>query len=161
LNGKKAWIGADPGMSGAVACMDEAGNVEIIDMPKLADGTLDHWLFASLLSNWEFFDVQDVVIEKVNAMPKQGVTSSFSFGDSFGALKQAIASAGWHFTLIRPATWKLIYGLRGGRENKAASVAKAIELFPSLKPKLYGPRGGIYDGRAEAALLAHYGSKLQ
>lgn len=163
----KAWIGADPGASGALALylpgyIRPHPEVYVEDMPKLKDGMLDHWHLAHILQQWaQNYDVQGVTVERVSAMPGQGVTSMFSFGQSFGALKQAIASADMHFTLVVPGVWKAIYGLRGGRENKAASAEKAIELFPDLKPQLYGPKGGVKDGRAEAVLLAHYGSKLR
>ena len=157
-----AYAGADPGMSGAIALYVPTGPaVDVLDMPRHPAAGLDHWALAAHLHNWNNnFDVRAFVIERVHAMPKQGVTSSFSFGDVYGALKQAVASAGMHFTLVQPAVWKLIYGLRGGRENKHASAEKAVELFPGLKSELYGPKGGVKDGRAEAVLLAHYGSKL-
>lgn len=168
-----AYIGIDPGMSGALALYVPADDgppelkyeLRIEDMPVLkADGgsMLDHWRLATVLDGWRtHYYIQGVALERVSAMPDQGVTSSFNFGASFGAVKQAVASAGLHFTLISPATWKAIYGLRGGRENKAASAEKAIALFPAIKPLMYGPRGGVKDGRAEAVLLAHYGSKLR
>lgn len=158
------WIGADPGTSGAIAVWEPStGDVDIVDMPKLACGAgFDHWTLGETLRTWvERYAVQGVTVERVSAMPGQGVTSMFSFGESFGALKQAIASAGMRFTLVQPSVWKVIYGLRGGRENKADSVRKAIELFPALKGELVGPKGGLKDGRAEAVLLAHYGSKLR
>lgn len=161
------WIGADPGAEGALALYSEGPGernvrVEAVDMPWRKGEGLDYWTLAAILRNWvDSFEVRGVTIERVHAMPKQGVTSSFSFGDSFGALKQAVASAGMTYTLVQPGTWKAIYGLRGGRENKEGSVLKAIELFPRIKSELYGPKGGIKDGRAEAVLLAHYGSRLR
>ena len=175
MSRRVAWIGADPGMSGALALFapgrvdfkpgDTDVAVAIEDMPtiKVEGGRmLDHWRLAAILGAWaSTYDVKGVTIERVHAMPDQGVSSSFSFGDSFGALKQAVASAGLHFTLISPATWKGIYGLRGGRENKRASAEKVIWFFPGLKAQMFGPKGGAKDGRAEAVLLAHYGSKLQ
>jgi crossover junction endodeoxyribonuclease RuvC len=176
---RPAWIGIDPGLSGALALYvppptpvksgyvapAEAYVEDMPSCPAVVNGdkrTVDHWQLHYILVSWRSqYDVRGVTIERVSAMPDQGVTSSFNFGDSFGAVKQAVASVGLHFTLISPATWKAIYGLRGGREHKAASVTKAIELFPDLKAHLYGPRGGAKDGRAEAALLAHYGSRLK
>jgi crossover junction endodeoxyribonuclease RuvC len=158
-----AWIGADPGASGAIAAYVPTYECQVVvtDMPRLDDG-MDYWTLAAHLRNWaENFDVRGVTIERVHAMPNQGVTSMFSFGQSFGALKQAVASAGLTFTLVTPGTWKAIYGLRGGRDNKAASAEKAIELFPGIRSVLYGPKGGVKDGRADAILLAHYGSKLR
>jgi crossover junction endodeoxyribonuclease RuvC len=91
-------------------------------------------------------------------MPKQGVASSFSFGHSFGALKQAVASAGLPMVLITPGTWKTIYKLRGGVENKDMSRQRASELFPKFA-HLWARKKD--EGRAEAVLLAHYASKLR
>lgn len=161
-----AWIGADPGMSGALALyrpeIITLPEVLVEDMPCLDEGGLNHWRLAQILGCWaSLYTIQGATVERVHAMPKQGVTSSFNFGASFGALKQAFASAGIRLTLISPGVWKAIYGLRGGRENKVGSVEKAAALFPGLSKSLYGPKGGIKDGRAEAALLAHYGSKLR
>ena len=162
--GRTAWIGADPGMSGALALFDtmDQGKIEVQDMPyRDVSGkkSMDFWGLAGILNQWAArYQVQGAAIERVHSMPKQGVVSSFSFGGAFYALQQAFASAGIPFTLIQPATWKAVYGLRGGRENKAMSRAKASLVFPVY--------AGLWarakdDGRAEAVLLAHYGSKLR
>jgi crossover junction endodeoxyribonuclease RuvC len=162
----KAYLGADPGIDGALALYlpGSSAILQVRDMPALkVDGKrrIDLWSLAQQLSRWaDEFDIQ-ATVERVHAMPGQGVTSMFSFGYSTGSLQQALASARIPFTLVQPATWKAIYGLRGGAENKAASVTKAVELFPDHKALFFGPKGGPKDGRAEAALLAHYGSKLQ
>lgn len=163
----RAWIGADPGMSGALACMimeSEAPlhGLSVHDMPFVevsGKKRMDFWQLAQILGLWvSMFDVQGATVEDVHAMPKQGVTSSFNFGFSAGALQQAFASAGIRVTLIRPATWKAIYGLKGGRENKGLSRDKATKLFPKFTALWTRVKD---DGRAEAALLAHYGSKLR
>ena len=156
-----AYIGADPGMSGALAILID-GAVAVADMPALEiDGKrqMDMWTLSRHLTNWALaHDVRAVAVERVHAMPKQGVTSSFNFGFAAGALQQAIASAGLPMTLITPGTWKAIYGLRGGKENKDMSRQKASQLFPSFA-HLWARKKD--DGRAEAVLLAHYASKLQ
>ena len=161
---KRAFLGGDPGIDGAVALYVPETGLRICDMPVLKVGTkrrIDLWKLADQLWLWaEDWDVQ-ATVENVHAMPGQGVTSMFSFGYSAGSLQQALASAKIPFTLVQPATWKAMYGLRGGAENKAASVAKAVDLFPAHRELFFGPKGGGKDGRAEAALLAHYGSKLQ
>jgi crossover junction endodeoxyribonuclease RuvC len=104
------------------------------------------------------YDIVAATVERVHAMPGQGVTSMFSFGFAAGSLQQALASAEIPVTLVTPASWKAIYGLRGGRENKDMSRTKASELFPGCE-HLWARKKD--DGRAEAVLLAHYGSKLQ
>ena len=163
----RAFLGADPGIDGAVALwVPEAGGtgLRLRDMPAIKIGSkrrIDLWSLADQFRQWAAdYDVQ-ATVEAVHAMPGQGVTSMFSFGFATGALQQALASAKIPFTLVQPAVWKAMYRLRGGAENKAASVAKAVELFPQSRELFFGPKGGGKDGRAEAALLAHYGSKLQ
>ncbi len=161
-----AYIGADPGMSGALALFAPSpgggGTIFTDDMPSLEiDGkrTMDFWKLAALLDTWSsVYDIRAVAVERVHSMPKQGVTSSFNFGFAAGALQQAIASAGLPLTLIPPATWKAIYGLRGGRENKDMSRQKASQMFPGAA-HLWARKKD--DGRAEAVLLAHYASRLQ
>lgn len=172
----RAFIGADPGMSGALALWVRSipfSNVpllELLDTPTLVVGDekmLDMWTLAAKLAQWaKDWDCR-AVIEKVHAIPNytrtdgknQGISSSasFKFGFSAGALQQAFASAGIHFTLVPPATWKAVYGLHGGKANKSQSRTKATELFPQFAEywKLVK-----HDGRAEAALLAHHCSRL-
>ena len=162
-----AYIGADPGMGGALAILvldplRGLGQLSVEDMPSHEiDGkrTMDMWSLAHILMQWvHSFDVRNSAVERVHAMPKQGVTSAFSFGFSAGALQQGLASAGLPITLIQPAVWKAIYGLRGGRENKDMSRAKASQMFPSFA-HLWARKKD--EGRAEAVLLAHYASRLQ
>jgi crossover junction endodeoxyribonuclease RuvC len=166
---RRAWIGIDPGMSGALALLnvsDAGTDVEVVDMPFVmvrgAKGdkkTMDFWTLASIVGAWSsLHPVKGATIEAVHAMPEQGVTSSFNFGGAFYAARQALASAGVRETLVQPATWKAIYGLRGGRENKDMSRSKATEFYPAFAEKWKLKK---HDGRAEAALLAHYGSKLR
>jgi crossover junction endodeoxyribonuclease RuvC len=162
----KAFLGADPGMDGALALYlpGSSAILQVRDMPAMKVGDkrrIDLWSLSIQLCGWAaLYDIR-ATVENVHAMPGQGVTSMFSFGYSTGSLQQALASAKIPFTLVQPATWKAMYRLRGGPENKAASVAKAVELFPDHKALFFGPKGGPKDGRAEAALLAYYGSKLQ
>lgn len=162
-----AYLGADPGMGGALAlylpAVDElAAEIHVEDIPAhVVDGKrrMDLWRLAAILGSWSnLYDIRGATIERVHSMPSQGVASSFAFGFSAGALQQAVASAGLPLTLVHPATWKAIYGLRGGRENKDMSRQKASQLFPG-HAELWARKKD--DGRAEAVLLAHYGSKLQ
>jgi crossover junction endodeoxyribonuclease RuvC len=169
-----AYLGADPGMGGALALFlpDNPPFIVVEDMPALVlddKRRMDFWKLAHILGVWtSVYDVKRATVEEVHAIPNyrradgknQGMSSSamFSFGGAFYALQQAIASAGIPMTLIPPATWKAVYGLRGGRENKDMSRLKASQIFPGASA-LWARKKD--DGRAEAALLAHYGSKLQ
>lgn len=158
-----AFIGIDPGMGGAIACLvHPAVELLVEDMPALLINEkrrLNHWNLATLLQRYALdFDVQMVLVENVGAMPGQSPNGMFWFGFSCGAVQQAVVSTGLPLNLVTPQTWKKAYGLRGGKENKDQSRQKASQLFPS--------HAGLWarkkdDGRAEAVLLAHYGSKLQ
>lgn len=159
-----AYIGADPGLSGAIALYVPSTNggapaIEVYDAPvHEIDGKrqLDLWRLAGMVASWaKGFDVKITMVERVHAMPGQGVTSMFNFGFAAGALQQSIVSAGLPMTLISPATWKAILGLRGG--NKDMSRQLASRLFPT-HAHLWARKKD--DGRAEAVLLAYYGSKL-
>ena len=111
-----AYIGADPGMGGALALFalgrpdftpgDLDVTILVEDMPALTiddKRQLDHWKLAAILGAWSStHDIKDVAIERVHSMPEQGVASSFAFGSCFGAIKQAVASAGLRMTLIPP-----------------------------------------------------------
>jgi crossover junction endodeoxyribonuclease RuvC len=164
----EAYIGADPGLSGAVALYVPAHplrttplQIEVFDMPTFeVDGKrhVDMASLARIMHQWaNGFTVKVTMVERVSAMPDQGVTSSFNFGFSAGALQQSVTSAGLPMKLVSPATWKAILGLRGGRENKDMSRQLASRLFPGHS-YLWARKKD--DGRAEAVLLAYYGSKL-
>lgn len=174
-----AYIGADPGMGGALAlylpppaihpaCPRPA--IEVVDMPSLlieGKRRMDFWKLAALLVTWRNrYDIKMVVVERVHAMPLRGAGGQirqspnglFEFGFAAGALQQAVVSALLPMMLISPQTWKVCYGLRGGRENKDMSRQKASMMFPGAAHMWARKKD---DGRAEAVLLAHYASKLQ
>lgn len=161
-------------MGGALALFRPAdagaGEIEVEDMPALKiddKRRMDFWRLASILGAWaSLYDIKAVAIEKVHAMPlrgpggaiRQSPNGLFEFGYAAGALAQAVASAGLPMLLIPAATWKAVYGLRGGRENKDMSRQKASQMFPGAA-HLWARKKD--DGRAEAVLLAHYASRLQ
>lgn len=156
----RAWIGVDPGLTGALA-LYAPGLEELVveDMPRTVEGKIDHFRLADIIQSWtKAYSVQLAVVERVHSMPKQGVASSFTFGDAYGAVKQALASAGIPYQLVSPATWKAVYGLRGGRENKDLSRERATTLFPKFVDQWFRKRD---DGRAESALLARYASNMK
>jgi crossover junction endodeoxyribonuclease RuvC len=160
----RAYIGVDPGLSGALALYVPAalGALFVEDMPtmRMRNGKrrIDTKALAALLADWtERYSIERATVEDVHAMPGQGVTSMFSFGFSAGAAQQALASAGIAVTLVSAATWKAICGLRGGKDNKDASRRLASKVFPE-HAALWARKKD--DGRAEAALLAHYGIRL-
>ena len=135
-------IGIDPGISGAM-CFFQNGEVkDVIDIPSMADGKKNK---RQINSQQVFNEISEriiniskkeiiVVIEQVSAMPGQGVTSMFNFGQSFGVLKGVCSAMQLSMYFVRPAKWKKYYGLI--KTEKDASRTKVIEIFPYISSKL-------------------------
>jgi len=149
-------IGIDPGISGAIAVFDWYTKklVEIIDMPTLeveSGKTKKRHISAVSLANYLVgFTDTHIVIEKVGAMPGQGVTSMFNFGRSAGIIEGVVAALEMPNTYVAPATWTKAVGRAAGKD---ASRMRAMELFPS-KADLF--KRAKDDGRADAALIAYW-----
>ena len=152
-------IGIDPGISGAI-CFFEDGQVkEIIDMPVMADGKKNKrqingpQIYNEILKRINNFEKKDiiVVIEQVSAMPGQGVTSMFNFGQSFGVLKGLCSAMQLSMYFIRPAKWKKYFGLI--KTEKDASRTKVIEIFPYISSQLSRKKDS---NKADAVLIASF-----
>tara|TARA_B100000029_G_scaffold444714_1_gene464678 strand:- start:47 stop:544 length:498 start_codon:yes stop_codon:yes gene_type:complete len=152
-------IGIDPGISGAI-CFFEDGQVkEIIDMPVMADGKKNKrqingpQVYNEILKRINKFQKKDiiVVIEQVSAMPGQGVTSMFNFGQSFGVLKGICSAMQLSMFFIRPAKWKKYFGLI--KTEKDASRTKVIEIFPYISSQLSRKKDS---NKADAVLIASF-----
>ena len=143
-------IGIDPGVSGAIAIVDNNGAlIDAYDMPVVAGQVSAHLL--ATVECWKGYvdnPFGTVVIEDVHAMPKQGVTSSFNFGRSKGVVEGVFAGAGLPIEYVTPAKWKRALGLT---KDKGACRRRAIELWPAHSDKFKRAKD---DGRAEAALIA-------
>jgi len=152
-------IGIDPGISGAI-CFFEDGQVkEIIDMPVMADGKKNKrqvngpQTYNEISTRINKFPKKDiiVVIEQVSAMPGQGVTSMFNFGQSFGVLKGICSAMQLSMFFIRPAKWKKYFGLI--KTEKDASRTKVIEIFPYISSQLSRKKDS---NKADAVLIASF-----
>ena len=144
-------LGIDPGISGALAFYFTAApdRVSVEDIP-VADGMVDAVTVAQRITQIR----PDVaVIEKVGAMPGQGVSSMFRFGQAFGTLQGVVSALGVPLHTVGPAKWKRHYGLDADKE---AARALALRLFPSVE---HFARKKDH-GRAEAALIARYGAEV-
>lgn len=139
-------IGIDPGQTGALACIADHG-ATVHDLPTIADRSLG-WIDGGRLQSLLIGGPAIVVIERVSAMPKQGVASSFKFGMSFGSILSVVQAVGLPIELVTPAKWKRELGLSS---DKKAALHKARLLFPDCELHLEK-----HDGRAEALLLAHW-----
>ena len=146
-----SWIlGVDPGASGALAFYDplQPGFIAVQDMP-IADGKV---CAVQLAQAVRMMEPAVAWIELVGAMPGQGVTSMFNFGVSFGVAKGTILALGVPVQLVRPNKWKKALGLKADKEQ---ARELAIRLWPDQAEWFARKKDA---GRAEAALLARYGS---
>lgn len=151
-------IGIDPGLSGAIAALNERGNVLLLeDLPTMASGGkgakvkrgIDPAGLNNLLSTLKEDDIT-AALERTTAMPGQGVSSMFSMGDTFGAIRAVLACRAIRTELTAPASWKRSMGLDSDKER---CRARAIQLFPDQASKL--SRKADHN-RAEALLLAEW-----
>ena len=152
-------VGIDPGFEGAMAFLDpEAALMRVEDMPIFVYATtrerkrIDPYGVARELMAQ---NVSNIYIEEVNASPQMGVVSAFSFGEGKGILLGVAAALGIPVTMVKPTNWKRVLRVPA---DKRASVQRASQLFPSVASQFKGPRGGVYDGRAEAALISLFGA---
>ena len=152
-------IGIDPGISGAI-CFFEQGEVkDIIEMPSMADGKKNkRQINGPQIFNEIESRIKDksktnisVVVEQVSAMPGQGVTSMFNFGQSFGVLKGICSAMQLSMHFVMPAKWKKYYSLI--KTEKDASRTKVIEVFPYISSQLSRKKDS---NKADAILIASF-----
>jgi crossover junction endodeoxyribonuclease RuvC len=144
-------IGIDPGLTGALAILSVNGFEAVHDLPVIRDHSLawiDGGQLQSILLDALRGRTAHAVVERVSAMPKQGVASSFQFGVGFGSVLSVLQAMHISLELITPAVWKRSLNLS---KDKHASLHKARLLFPHAELHL-----AKHDGRAEALLLAHH-----
>ena len=133
-------IGIDPGLSGAIAILEDNKVLSIFDMPVMAEGKKNKRQLNSaqlvdiIKENIKINDDIAVVVEQVNAMPGQGVTSMFNFGQTFGAIKGVCAALKLPIFFVRPSKWKKHFDLLNS--SKDSSRTKVIEMYPSLSNQL-------------------------
>ena len=150
-------IGIDPGLSGAIAILKEKIVLDIIDMPVMAEGKKNKRQLNSaqlvniIKNNIEKNEEIAVVVEQVNAMPGQGVTSMFNFGQTFGAIKGVCAALGLPIFFVRPSKWKKYFDLINS--SKDSSRTKAIEMYPSLADHLAKKKDV---NKSDAVLIARF-----
>ena len=152
-------VGVDPGYEGAIVSLT-AGRIDTVwDMPV----TQNQWNrtqlnYALLAQIFGEFDPKGtlVCIERVHAMPKQGVVSMFNFGCQFGALQAYCAAFKLPCRLVDPKVWKQAAGLIGKPKEAALDLAKNV-IFPT-QADFFKLKKHI--GRADAALIAAHGKKF-
>jgi crossover junction endodeoxyribonuclease RuvC len=155
-------IGIDPGISGAISVIENKKILEVYDTPTMIDGKKNkRQINSAQVSNIIKEVIKTgkevvVAVEHVNAMPGQGVTSMFNFGQSFGVIKGICAALSLPIYFIRPTKWKKHFNLI--KTHKDASRTKVIEVYPEISNKLHRKKDS---NRADAILIALYFNDTQ
>ena len=152
-------IGIDPGISGSICFFQNGKIMDVVEMPTMAEGKKNKkqvngsQIFNEISLRIKNLDKNDikVVIEQVSAMPGQGVTSMFNFGQSFGILKGICSAMQLPMYFVRPAKWKKYFNLINS--EKDASRTKAIEIFPYFSGQLSRKKDS---NKADAILIASF-----
>ena len=155
-------IGIDPGLNGAIAVLENNKVKEIFDVPVMPEGKknkrqLNSAQLVKMLKNISYNKEETVVVvENVSAMPGQGVTSMFNFGQTFGAIKGICAALELPIFFVRPAKWKKHFDLINS--SKDASRTKAIEMYPSISDQLSKKKDV---NKSDAILIARFYSETR
>jgi crossover junction endodeoxyribonuclease RuvC len=152
-------IGIDPGISGSICFFQDGKIIDVVEMPTMTEGKKNKkQVNGSQIFNEIFFRIKKldkkdvkVIIEQVSAMPGQGVTSMFNFGQSFGILKGICSAMQLPMYFVRPAKWKKYFNLINS--EKDASRTRAIEIFPSFSGQLSRKKDS---NKADAILIASF-----
>ena len=152
-------IGIDPGISGSICFLDNGKILDVIEMPIMTEGKKNKkqvngsQVYNEIIKRIKQFEKNQirVVIEHVSAMPGQGVTSMFNFGQSFGILKGICSAMQLSVYFVRPAKWKKYFNLINS--EKDASRTRAIEIFPYYSSHLSRKKDS---NKADAILIASY-----
>ena len=152
-------IGIDPGISGSISFFEDGKILDVVEMPTMTEGKKNKkqvngsQIYNEISKRIKEIDKRNirVVIEQVSAMPGQGVTSMFNFGQSFGILKGICSAMQLSMYFIRPANWKRYFNLINS--EKDASRTKVIEIFPYFSINLAKKKDS---NKADAILIASY-----
>ena len=152
-------IGIDPGISGSICFFEDGKILDVLEMPTMTDGKKNKkqvngsQIYNEISTKIRGIEKQNlrVIIEQVSAMPGQGVTSMFNFGQSFGILKGICSAMQLPMYFVRPAKWKKYFGLI--KSEKDASRTKVIEMFPYFSSQLSKKKDS---NKADAILIASF-----
>ena len=154
MNSPKTYVGIDPGQKGGIAFIEpRADHATTFAMP-MAGKEIDVSAITELFAEWTVGKVI-VVIEKVHAMPKQGVVSTFKFGFGTGVLHGIVRTLGFPLHLVTPQKWKKVV-LEGTSKDKAAAIDFCKRIYPDIN-LLATKRSRVpHDGMADALCIARY-----
>ena len=152
-------IAIDPGISGSICFFKDGKIIDLLDMPNMAEGKKNKsqvngaQIYNEIFNRTKNYSKKNikVIIENVSAMPGQGVTSMFNFGQSFGVLKGICSAMQLSMYFVRPAKWKKYFNLIN--TEKDASRTKVIEIFPYISQQLSRKKDS---NKADAVLIASF-----
>ncbi len=152
-------IGIDPGISGSLCFFRDGKILDLVEMPNMPEGKKNKrqvngaQIYNEISSRIEGLNREEIkiVIEQVSAMPGQGVTSMFNFGQSFGVIKGICSAMQLSMYFVRPAKWKKYFNLINSQKD--ASRTKAIEIFPYISTQLSRKKDA---NKADAILIASF-----
>ena len=152
-------IGIDPGISGSICFFKDGKILDVIEMPTMTEGKKNKkqvngsQIYNEIFKRVNKLETSDirVIVEHVSAMPGQGVTSMFNFGQSFGILKGICSAMQLPIYFVRPAKWKKYFNLINS--EKDASRTRAIEIFPYFSSQLSKKKDA---NKADAILIASF-----
>ena len=157
---KKTYIGIDPGIKGGIAIIDSPDKSKdknmAFEMILTPEKKIDVNTIYNILEYYRYHD-KICIIEKAQAMPKQGVKGVFNYGMGYGKLIAVLELLSIPYIEIHPTKWKKEFSLF--KKTKADSVATAEKLFPDMKGKFITQKGRLMDGKAESLLMAEYGRR--
>ena len=142
-------IGVDPGISGAIALIGD-GYLAVRDIPTAGEQRRRVVMAAELAGVIRAWDPDTAVIEKVHAMPAQGVSSSFRFGQALGVIEGVLGALTIATEYVTPQSWKKHYRLTRHKED---ARLRALQLWPRITDQLSRKRDA---DRAEALLIANW-----
>lgn len=151
------WIGIDPGASGAMALLSKTEVIQVLEFKEV-----NLIGYAKALEEWnQEYNIQTVCIEKVSAMPGQGVTSMFSFGQRYGELIGLCVALKLPIQFANPKDWQKELKIKTqdklSKPDKKKAIANAVSLmFPTAYNLVTGSKGGIKDGVSDAIGIASY-----
>ena len=151
-------IAIDPGISGSICFFEDGKILEVLEMPTMIEGKKSKrqvngaQIYNEILKRIDGSEKQTrVIIEQVSAMPGQGVTSMFNFGQSYGILKGICSAMQLPMFFVRPAKWKRYFNLINSQKD--ASRTRAIEIFPYFSSQLSKKKDS---NKADAILIASF-----
>jgi crossover junction endodeoxyribonuclease RuvC len=157
-------IGIDPGISGSICFLQDGKILDVIEMPTMTEGKKNkrqvngsqiYNEICKIINKIEKQEIR-IVIEQVSAMPGQGVTSMFNFGQTFGAIKGICAALDLPIFFVRPSKWKKHFELINS--SKDSSRTKAIEMYPKLSNQLAKKKDV---NKSDAILIARFFSETR